>query len=61
MTHDGRMTEKCNKCKDCKYAKRIDRWNLVCTHEKWKGGPWGNTSPARGNSAMACNDYSQKR
>ena len=50
-----------NKCKDCKWAKRVDRWNLKCVHEKWKDGAWGGTSPLMGNGTCACQQFEQAR
>lgn len=47
----------CLKCKDCKYFKREQiraSRSGYCTHEKWKGSPWGNTSPLMGCGTHAC-------
>ena len=48
----------CLKCKDCKYFRKekISRSRSgVCVHEKWKNGPWGDTSPLMGCNTHACN------
>ena len=60
MKTDNRVKETCNKCKDCKYAKKVDQWNLVCTHEKWKDSIWGGTSCLMGRSRIACDDFDKR-
>ena len=60
MAVDNRCKECPNKCKDCKFAKRADRWNIRCYHEQWKDGPWGGKSPLMGNSTMGCEKFERK-
>jgi len=49
-----------NKCRSCKYSRKVDRWNLICHHERWKDGPWGGTSYLMGNSTFACECFESK-
>ena len=57
---DQRDKKSTDKCKDCKYAKKVDRWNLVCTHPIWKDGHYGGTSYLMGNSTCACRMFERR-
>lgn len=58
MKYDNRAKISFDKCKDCKFCKRVDRWNIKCCHEKWKKSEvWAGSSPLMGNSTLACGDF----
>ena len=57
---DMRVKKSTNKCKDCKYAQRVDKYRIVCCHPVWKeANEWGCGAPT-GMSTIACRKFEQK-
>ena len=54
---DGRDGHSTNKCKDCKWAQRADKYRIVCCHPMWKEeNEWGCGAPT-GLSTIACKKF----
>lgn len=52
-----------NKCRDCKYAKRVDRYSISCYHPIWQEDTVRGSvgcSPRMGNSTCACKHFEHK-
>lgn len=59
--YDGRVKESTNKCKDCKWCQRADRYTFYCVHPIWaEHGTWGGTSCRMGLSTTACLRFEKK-
>lgn len=52
-SYDGRVKEVTDKCKDCKWFERWDKFTGVCVHPIWKETQWG-CSERKGLSTTAC-------
>lgn len=49
-------------CKDCKFSKRADSWNIRCYHEKWKTITFYNgRSAMKGINTTACECFEPKK
>lgn len=54
---DQRDKHSTNKCKDCKWSQRIDKYRLVCCHPIWKEVNEFGCSAPTGLSTIACKKF----